>query len=85
MGGFLLDGDQSPVRVGLADAVALRVLDRVAEQHAAVGAALHGGDAAVQQPGEAGAVEDVVAEHECGAVVVDVVRADEERLGEAVG
>ena len=43
------------------------------------------GDAALQQAGEAGAVEDVVAEHQRRVVVADVVGADEEGLGEAVG
>jgi hypothetical protein len=38
------------------------------------------------QPGaEAGAVEDVVAEHEPSGVVADVVGADDERLRQPVG
>jgi hypothetical protein len=79
--GLFLDGDQPALLVGLADAVALWVPHRVAEEYAAVVAAVDAGDAAVQEPGEAGAMKYVVAQHQCCGVVADVVCADEECLG----
>ena len=78
--GLLLDGDQLAVRADLADAVALGVLHRVAEQDAAVELA-HG---LLEAAREALAVEDVVAEHQRHVVVADEVRADDEGLGQPV-
>src|ERR1700709_1827074 len=79
--GLLLDGDQVPGLVGLADAVALGVADGVADNGGAlVGVDL--GDGVLEHRGEALAVEDVVAQDEGGGVVADVLGADEEGLGQ---
>jgi hypothetical protein len=82
--GLLLDGDQPPVPVRLAHAVALWIAHLVAEEHATVRAALDPGDPALEQAGEARTVEDVVAEDESSRLLADVVGANQERLRQPV-
>ena len=65
------------------DAVALRVADAVAEQRAAA-VPVDLGDRVGEQPAHAVAEEDVVAEHQGGGVVAEVLGADEERLRQPV-
>ena len=81
--GLLLDGDRVVVRVELHDAEALRVVHAVAEDRRAarLGVRLR----AAQVPGEAVAVEDVVAEHQGAGAVRHEGRADHEGLREPVG
>ena len=82
--GFFLNAEAVAVPVELGHAVTFGVAHPVAED---------GGflillgilDGVAEQGGEAGAVEDVVAEHEAGAVVADELLADDEGLREAVG
>ena len=81
---LLLDRKAVAVRVELRHAVALRVIDLVAEDRGL--AVLRGGaDRLLEERRQAGAVEDVVAQHQADAVVADELLADEERLREAVG
>ena len=77
---LLLQRQRAALGVELHHAVGPRVGDVVAED----GGAVELGEAQ-QLLAEAGAVEDVVAQHERGALVADVVGADDERLREAVG
>ncbi len=79
--GLLLDLGGPTVGVEVDDAVALWVLDVVAEHRGAGRPGRRGGD----EVGQAGAVEQVVAEHERCALPVEEVGADQERLGEPVG
>ena len=79
---LLLDGDGAALAVELHDAEALGVVHVVAE---------HGGTARPrvlhglpQVPGQAVAVEDVVAQHERAGLPADEFLADGEGLGEAV-
>ena len=66
--------------VELHHAVALGVVDVVGVHHAALRVAV-----ALQQVFQAGAVEDVVAEHERHFIVADKVGPDHERLRQPVG
>ena len=81
IGGLLLDLGGAPVGVEVDDAVPLRVLDVVAEH----GGAGRPGGGAGDELREAGAVEQVVAEHERRALPVEEVGADQERLRQPVG
>ena len=81
---LLLDAEAVALTVELGYAVTFGVADPIAK---------HGGfvvflcvfDGITEQSGEAAAVEDVVAQHEAGAVVADELLADDEGLREAVG
>ena len=78
---LLLDADHPVVPVELDHAVALRVLDQVAEDDAAflqLGAAPDDG-------GEIVAEEDVVAKHQADRLAGEEVPADEEGLGQPLG
>ena len=44
-----------------------------------------GVDVTAQLGAHTGAVEDIVAQNQCGRVSADVIRAEDEGLGEAVG
>ena len=80
--GLLLDGDGAALAVELDDAEALGVVHVVAEHGGtARRCVLHG---LPQVPGEAVAVEDVVAQHERAGLPADEPLADGEGLGEAV-
>ena len=79
-GRLLLDGDGLEALVELDDAVGGGVGDLVGVDDAAVGAGV-----AAQLGAHAGAVEDVVAQNQGGAVVADEVGAQDEGLRQAVG
>ena len=81
--GLLLDGDGPPLAVELHDAEALGVVHVVAEDRGA--ARLGVLDGARQVAGQAVAVEDVVAQHQCAGLAGDEPLADGEGLREAVG
>jgi hypothetical protein len=78
---LLLDGEDFCSSKTPRHAVALGILHLIAEERAAAEL----GDLFLQHPGEAVAVEDVVAEGEADVVGADELAADDERLGEAVG
>ena len=79
-GRLLLDRQRGAVGGELDDAVGRRVGHPVSENRSA---------ADILEPAEAGAqagaVEDVVAQHQCDGVVADVVGTDHERLRQTVG
>ena len=79
--GLLFDLGGSAVGVEVDDAVPLRVLHVIAEHGGAGRAGCCGGDEVRQ----AGAVEEVVAEHERCALSVEEVGADQKGLGEPIG
>ena len=83
LGGLLLDGDGTALAVELHDAEALGVVDVVAEDRGA--ARLRVLDGLLQVAGQAGAVEDVVAEHQGARLAGDELLADGEGLRQAVG
>ncbi len=78
---LLLDRECAPVAVELDDAVALRVAHPVAEDPGAV----LDGRAVLEHCRQAGAVEDVIAEHETRGPARQELAAEEEGLGEALG
>ena len=73
-----------PSLVGLADPVALGVLDRVAEQHAAVVAVSTAATLRCSSPEKPGPWKMLSPSTSAARVVADVVGADEERLREPV-
>ena len=80
MSRLLLDGDGLEALVELDDAVGGGVGDLVGVDDAAVGAGV-----AAQLGAHAGAVEDVVAQDQGGAVVTHVIGTEHEGLRETVG
>ena len=82
LGGLLLDGDGTALRIELHDAEALGVVHVVAEDRGA--ARLGVLDGLLQVAAEAVAVEDVVAEHQRARLAGDELLADGEGLGQAV-
>lgn len=82
LGGLLLDGDGTALRIELHDAEALGVVHVVAEDRCPTGLCVL--DGARQVARQAVAVEDVVAEHQGARLAVDEVLADGEGLGQAV-
>ena len=83
MGRLLLNADAVAVRIELRHAVTARIADPVAE-HSRLGIFLRRPDRLFQHRRKADAMEDVVAEHEAGAVVTDEFLADDEGLRKAV-
>ena len=83
-GRFLLDAQAVALAVELRHAIALRVVDIVAEdrRQSVLLGILH---TLLQQTGESGAVEDVVAQDQAGAVVADKLFADDKGLCQSVG
>ena len=81
--GLLLDAQYLAVCVELHDAEALGVRHIVAE-HGAAALVLGVGDSSLQNLGEAVAVEDVVAQDHCAAVVADELFTEDESLSQAV-
>ena len=82
--GFLLDGETTTVGIELCHAVALGVVHVVAE-HRGLTVLLGIDHALLQQRGEAGTMEDVIAQYQTGTVVADELLADDESLGQTVG
>ena len=82
--GFLLDAQTVAVGIELGHAIALGVVDIIAE-HGGLALLLGALDGILQHAGESAAVEDVVAQHEAGTVVADELFADDERLRQTVG
>lgn len=82
LGGLLLDGDGTALRIELHDAEALGVVHVVAEDRGA--ARLGVLDGARQVARQAVAVEDVVAQHQGARLAGDELLADGEGLGQAV-
>lgn len=82
LGGLLLDGDGTALRIELHDAEALGVVHVVAEDRGA--ARLGVLDGARQVARQPVAVEDVVAEHQRARLAVDELLADGEGLRQAV-
>ena len=81
--GLLLDAQHLAVCVELHDAEALGVWHIVAEDGAAA-LVLGVGDSILQDLGEAVAVEDVVAQDHCAAVIADELFTEDESLSQAV-
>lgn len=84
MGRFLLDAEAVALAVKLRHAVALRVVDIISEDGRLV-LSLCVAHALLEQPREARAVEDVVAQDEADAVLAHKLLADDEGLGQSVG
>ena len=82
--GFLFDRGAVALGVEGGHTVALGVVDAVAENGGFV--VFFGcGDGRLEHPAEAGAVENVVAEHETDAVLADEFATDEKGLCQTVG
>ena len=81
---FLFDAKAVALCVELCHAVALRIVDVIAED-SGLSSLLHVLHALFQQLCEACTVEDVVAEYEAGAVVSDKFLADDECLCQSAG
>ena len=81
--GLFLDAQHLAVCVELHDAEALGVRHIVAE-HGAAALVLGIGDSILQNLGEAVAVEDIVAQDHCAAVVADELFTEDESLSQAV-
>src|SRR5436190_1739669 len=77
---LFLDPDHASFTVQLHDAIPLGVSHVVAEYGRALGACVR----AAKLLDEPGAVEDIVAQHQCRRTVADELPADDERLSEAV-
>ena len=84
MGRFLLDAEAVALAVKLRHAIALRVVDIISEDGRLV-LSLCIAHALLEQPREARAVEDVVAQDEADAVLAHKLLADDESLGQSVG
>ena len=82
--GLLLDGEAVAVLVELGHAVALGIIHPIAE-HGGLFVFFRRTHSLTQHLAETVALEDVVAEHQTGAVVADEIRTDGERLSQAVG
>ena len=82
--GFLLDAETVTLLVEFRHTITLGVAHPVAEDGGflVLLGILHG---IAEQRGEAGTVEDVIAQHETGAVVTDELLSDDEGLGQSVG
>ena len=84
VGGFLLNGETVALFVELGHAVSFGVVDPIAEDRGFL-VLLSSPDGIEQFAREVAAVEDVVAQHQTGAVVADKLLADDEGLGQTVG
>ena len=79
--GFFFNAHDSVASIELDNPIAFRVGDAIAKYD---GAALVPGST-VQQFGETVAVKDVISEYQCDIVSTDVIRTDDQSLGEAFG